>query len=106
MGNDIDKDHCVCGVLDYNTGAWWNFDDDTITRYSGYPKNVYDNLSKENEQKRGSFIANGSDRIVTMLYIKNNIKQFRLYTWKRHGILVLKGNFCFIFQYSSIPKCS
>ena len=55
IGNNMDSDHYVCGVLDYNTGAWWNFDDDTITRYSGYPKNVYDNLSKENEQKSENF---------------------------------------------------
>ena len=37
-GNDMDSGHYVCDVLDYNTGTWWNCDDDTITKYSGYPK--------------------------------------------------------------------
>ena len=55
IGNDMYRGHYVCDVLDYNTGTWWNCDDVTITRYSGYPKNLYDNLSKENEKKRGKF---------------------------------------------------
>ena len=38
--------------------------------YSGYPENVYDDLSHENEQKKGEINMNGSDRIVSMLYIK------------------------------------
>ena len=37
IGNDMDSCHYVCGVLDYNIGTWWNFDDDTITNHSGYP---------------------------------------------------------------------
>ena len=48
IGNDVDSGHYVCDVLNYNTGTWWNYDDDTRTKYSGYPKNVYDTLSKEN----------------------------------------------------------
>ena len=59
--------HYVCDILDYNTGTWWNCDNEQITKYSGYPKNVYDNLSKENEQQKGdNLIINGSDRIVSM----------------------------------------
>ena len=69
-GQDIDSSHYVCDVLDYSKGTWRNCDDDTITNYSGYPKNVYDYLSNKNEQKKGEFIMNGSDRIVSMLYIK------------------------------------
>ena len=42
IGNDMDKDHFVCDVLDYNIGTWWNCDDETITQYLGYPSNVYD----------------------------------------------------------------
>ena len=42
IGNDMDKGHYVCDVLDYNTGTWWNCDDDTINKYRGYPMNVYD----------------------------------------------------------------
>ena len=49
----MDSGHYACDILDYNTGTWWNCDDDTITKYSGYPKNLYGNLSKENEQKKG-----------------------------------------------------
>ena len=45
IGNDMDKVHYVCDVLYYNTGAWRNCDDETITQYPGYPMNVYNNLS-------------------------------------------------------------
>ena len=47
----MDKGHYFCDVLDYNTGTWWNCDDATITQYSGYPMNVYDNLSIDSKQK-------------------------------------------------------
>ena len=33
--NYMDKVHYVCDVLDYNTGTWWNCDDDTTSQYSG-----------------------------------------------------------------------
>ena len=45
IGNDMDKDHYICDVLDCNIGTWWNCDDDTITQYPGYSMYVYDNLS-------------------------------------------------------------
>ena len=48
----MDSGQSVSNVLDYNIGPWCNYDDDTITKKSGYPKNVYDNLSKNNEKKR------------------------------------------------------
>ena len=51
IGNEIDISHCVCDVLNYNTETWWSCDDETITKYSGYPYNVYDNLSNKNEQR-------------------------------------------------------
>ena len=53
IGNDMDKVHYVCDLLDYNTGTWWNYDDETITQYTGYPMNVYDNLLIDKKQKRG-----------------------------------------------------
>ena len=53
IGDNMDKGHYACRMLDENTGTWWNFDDATIIKYSGYPKNVYDNLSIDNEQKKG-----------------------------------------------------
>ena len=71
VGKDVDSGHYVCDVLDYNTGTWWNCDDETIINYSGYPYNVYNDLSNETEQKKGrNFIMNGSYRIMSILYIK------------------------------------
>ena len=68
IGNDTDKGQYVCDVLDYNTGTWWNCDDETITQYPGYPMNVYNDLSIYKQQKRGKQRSMyGSDRIVSML---------------------------------------
>ena len=53
IGNDMDKGHYVFDVLDYNTGTWWNCDDETITQYPGYPMNVYNDLSIDKKPKRG-----------------------------------------------------
>ena len=41
----MDEGHYVCDVLEYNTGTWWNCDNETISQYPGYPMNVYDDLS-------------------------------------------------------------
>ena len=49
----MDNGNCIFDILDYNKGTWWNCDDDTITNYSGYPDNVYEYSSNENEQKKG-----------------------------------------------------
>ena len=43
-------------VLYYNTGIWWRYENDIITKYSEYPENVYDNFSNENEEKKGKYI--------------------------------------------------
>ena len=51
IGKYMDSGHYFCYVLDYNTVRWRNCDDGTITYYSGYPDNVYDNLSNENGEK-------------------------------------------------------
>ena len=53
IGNDMDKGHYVCDVLDYNTGTWWDCDDETITQYPGYPMNVYNDLSSDKKQRKG-----------------------------------------------------
>ena len=50
--NGMYKCHYVCDVLYYNTGTWWNCDDEKITQYPGYPMNVYDDLSVEKKQKK------------------------------------------------------
>ena len=52
IGNDMNKGHYVCDILDYKTGTWRNCDYDKITQYPGYPLNVYDDLSIDKEQKR------------------------------------------------------
>ena len=51
VGKYMDSGHYVYDVLDYNTVTWCNYDDDTITSFSGYPENVFDDLSNENEKK-------------------------------------------------------
>ena len=51
IGNYMDRCHFVCDVLDYNKRTCWNCDDDTITKYPGYPMNVYDDLSIDKNQK-------------------------------------------------------
>ena len=56
IGMYMDSGHHVCDVLYYSMGTWWYCDDDTITNYSGYPENVYDNLSNEKEKKRGGLL--------------------------------------------------
>ena len=55
--NDLDKGHYVCDILDYNTGIWWNYDDETITQYPGYPSNVYSDLSID--KKGGDMCMDG-----------------------------------------------
>ena len=47
IGNDMDQRHQVCDILYYNTGTWWNCDDEKITQYPGYPMNVYNDLSSD-----------------------------------------------------------
>ena len=48
----MDKGNYVCDVEDYNTGTWYNFDDEKITQYPGYPMNVYNGLSSDKKQKK------------------------------------------------------
>ena len=43
----MDQRHYICDVLDYSTGTWCKCDDEIITKYSGYPMNVYDELGDE-----------------------------------------------------------
>ena len=52
IGNDMDKGHYICDVFDYNTETWWNCDDSKVTKYPGYPMNVYDDLSIDKKQKK------------------------------------------------------
>ena len=40
----MDKGRYLCDASDYNTGTWRNCNDGTITQYSRYPINVYDEL--------------------------------------------------------------
>ena len=76
----MDTGHYVCDVLDYNIGTWWNCDDEKITQYPGYPMNVYNDLSSDKKQKKSKRISmNGSDMIVSMMYIRKDILAVRTY---------------------------
>ena len=78
IGNDIDQGHYVCDVLEYNTGTWLNFDDEIVTEYPGYPMNVYNKLSSDKKQNIGKIQdMDGSDRIVSMVYIRKDILSVR-----------------------------
>ena len=37
IGKSMDSGYYMCDILDHNTGTWRNCDDDTMTKYSGYP---------------------------------------------------------------------
>ena len=50
IGNDMDQVHYVCDVLDYNTGTWWNCDDEKVTQYPRYAMNVYNDVSSDKKQ--------------------------------------------------------
>ena len=52
IGNDTDKGHYICDVLDYNTETWCNCDDDRRTQHPGYPMNVYDSLSIDEKKEK------------------------------------------------------
>ena len=74
----MNKGHYVCDVLDYNTGTRWNCDDETITQYPGCTMNVYNDLSVDKKtKKRKKTIMDGSDRILSMLYIRKDILAVR-----------------------------
>ena len=47
IGNDMDQGHHICDVLDYITGTWWKCDDEIVTKYPGYPMNVYNEVSSD-----------------------------------------------------------
>ena len=74
----MDQGHYVFDVLDYNTGTWWNCDDEKVTQHPGYPMNVYNDLSSDKKQKIGKrHDMDGSDRIVSMVYIRKDILSVR-----------------------------
>ena len=74
----MDQGHYVCDVLDYNTGTWWNCDDEIVTEYPGYPMNVYNELSSDKKQKIGKRQdINGSESIVSMICIRKDILSVR-----------------------------
>ena len=64
--------HYICDVLDYSTVTWWKCDDEIITKYPGYPLNVYDELECNNNNKTKSkrHDMDGSDSIVSIIYIR------------------------------------
>ena len=53
IGNDLDQGHYVCDILYFNTGTWWNYDDEKSTQYPVYPMNVYNDLSIDKKNTKG-----------------------------------------------------
>ena len=67
----MDKGHYVFDVLYYNTGPWWNCDDDSINKYPGCLLNIYDELLIDKKK-----IVNSVNRwirwnCVHVIYLKN-----------------------------------
>ena len=48
----MDQGHYICDVLDYSTGTWWKCDDEIVTKYPGYPMNVYNEVSSDKNIKK------------------------------------------------------
>ena len=70
----MDQGHYVCDVLDYNTGIWRKCDYEIVTEYPGYPMNVYNELSSDKKKKISKrHDLDGSERIVSMVYIRKDI---------------------------------
>ena len=67
----MDSGHYYCYVLDQNIEKWCRCDDETTTKFRGYPNNVYHKLLHESEHNMGKInTMKVSDRIVSMLCIK------------------------------------
>ena len=78
----MDQGHYICDVLDYSTGTWWKCDAEIITKYPGYPMNVYNELSSYKKQKKGKrHDMDGSEIIVSMIYIRKDILAVRTYSF-------------------------
>ena len=71
--DDKDIGPYVCDIFYYNTWTWWNSNDDTITKHSRCLDNAYDIFLRKMNTKGEIFIMNGSDGIVSMLWIKREI---------------------------------
>ena len=70
----MDGVNWYCDALNYNRVTWFKCDDDKIVEFRGYPDNVYDELLHENEQNQGKIdFMKVSDKIVSMLYIKETL---------------------------------
>ena len=52
VGKYMDSGHYVCDVFHYSTVTWWNFDDDTITNYSGI-RRMFTMIYQMNMNKKG-----------------------------------------------------
>ena len=82
IGNYMDQGHYVRDVLEYNTGTWWNCDDEIVTQYPGYPMNVYNDVSSDKKQKMGKIQdMDRSDRIFSMIYIRKDILSVRTHSY-------------------------
>ena len=82
IGNCLDQVRYICDVLDYNTGTWWKCDDEIVTKYPGYPMNVYNEVSSDKKRKKSKrHDMDGSEGIVTIIYIRKDILEVRTYSF-------------------------
>ena len=80
IGNDIDQGHYICDVLDYSTGTWCKCDDEIVTKYPGYPTNVSNEVFSDKKHRKGKrHDMDGSESIVSMIYISKDILAVRTY---------------------------
>ena len=58
-------------ILEFYTGIWWWCDDDNITQFRGIPENIYSVAPYPTKGKKAKKnVMKGSDKIVSILYIK------------------------------------
>ena len=78
----MDQGHYICDVLDYSNGTWWKCDDEIVTKYPGYPTNVYNEVSSDKKQKKGErHNMDRSESIVSVIYIRKDILIVRTYSF-------------------------
>ena len=74
----MDQGRYICDVLDYSTGTWWKCDDEIVTKYPGYPMNVYNEVSSDKKHKKVKrHDMDGSEIIFSMIYIRKDILAVR-----------------------------
>ena len=106
IGNDMDQGHYICDILEYRTGTWCKCDDEIITKYPGYPMNVYNEVSSDKNRKKGKrHDMDGSESIVSMIYIRKDILAVRTYSFTT-GTTTTAITVTVTIRYTTITKTS